>query len=119
MSGFTEYFNGIKDTRNLTVAQISELCGIHKTVIYRWMNGTDLPKNWGRLKPVLRTLGMTQSEITRLWVLYQKEVLGEENSRCIRKVMDIIELLEGKMAIYNSQNPGLYFEQPKIKEKFP
>lgn len=101
MSAFSEVFTAIKDRRNLSVAQIAEVCEKDATVLFQWFGGIRCPQNWEQIRNVVDRLRLSEDEYRELKDSYEKTVLGEEYASH-KKMLEIFEVLEQRRDEYFS-----------------
>lgn len=108
MSEFSRYLTKLKDNRNLTSADLAEMCGMNRVIIWQWTEGKHLPESWDRMEPVIEKLRLTQEERTYLKNVYEYEILGKEKSEIFHKIKDMLLTLSEKRAEFFTGNKILY-----------
>lgn len=93
MSVFSDCFAKIKKCRGLTASQIAQICGRDKKEIFQWLAGTELPKDWQRIKVMSQRIQLSLDEEKELRSAYQRSQMGEETYICFRKLYGILDYL--------------------------
>lgn len=96
MSAFSEYFMMIKNRRNLTGAQIAEMCDKETGMIFHWLSGKRYPSEWSLMEDVVEKLKLSEDEYRKLKNAYERTILGESDYVCHKKIMEIFHLLEDR-----------------------
>lgn len=96
MSVFSDCFAKIKKCRGLTASQIAQICGRDKKEIFQWLAGTELPKDWQRIKVMSQRIQLSLDEEKELRSAYQRSQMGEETYICYVKVMEFFAILQQK-----------------------
>ena len=100
MSEFSVFLDGILKARRMSGAQAARLCRIDTTVLFRWLSGASLPRNWKRLEGLTEKLRLTPYEMEMLEFRYRKEVLGETHANCFGEILKTLHTLAEKRAEY-------------------
>lgn len=108
MAAFSDYLTAIKNKRNFTVAQVAKICGIDRTVLFRWCNGTSLPESWERLEPLLKKLRLTGEENRQIKAAFEREQIGFKQSICFAEIKSVLRLLEEQVGQTKNLNQELY-----------
>lgn len=103
MSVFSEYFNQIKERRELTAAQIAEISGKDRSLIFYWSMGKHLPENWKQVEDVVYWLQLSMDERKRLREAYEKEKLGEKKYACFSRIEKFLNELAQRRKEYSFQ----------------
>lgn len=102
MSAFSDYFTSIKESRNLTAAQIADICEKDVSLIFRWLNGTRIPTDWKQIEAVTDKLQMSKDEMAKLKNTYERTLLGEDAYACHQKIIDFFSVLQQRRDEYLS-----------------
>lgn len=94
MSVFSDCLTNIKDCRNITSAQIAQMCNKNAKEVYGWMIGKHLPENWSQIECMVEALQLSEAEGEQLKSAYEQTVIGEKNYICHRKVIEFFQALQ-------------------------
>lgn len=102
MTAFSECFTMIKNRRNLTGAEIAEMCDKDTSMVFHWLSGKRYPKDWNQMEDIVEKLKLSDDEYHRLKDAYERTVLGEQEYTCHKKIIDIFHILEERRDEYLS-----------------
>lgn len=105
MSGFSDCFNHLLKSRELTCIEAAKICKMDLSTIFRWSNGEFLPENWERLNPIRKKLRLTPWECNALEEVFRKGKMGEEQSQCFEEIVSMFRIL-GKVRDTYQSNQG-------------
>lgn len=94
MSEFSEYFNLLKNNRNLNIVELARICELNTTTAYRWIRGEHLPKKWSAVERVVKKLQLSNKERKELQCAYEKTKLGDKRYYSYQKIIEILKLLQ-------------------------
>lgn len=113
MSVFSEYFNKMKTEKNISVAEIADLCDKDRSMIFYWSTGKKMPENWKQLSNISEKLQLSVNEEKKLFRAYERTKYGEENYWCYQKIFEICHTLQRCCQEYKSVIPeSAIIQQP-------
>lgn len=94
MSLFSEYLAEIKVRRNLTCAQIAQMCNKNTKDVFCWIGGKYIPESWKQLEIIVDRLQLSEEEGEKLKNAYERTLIGEEKYACHRKIIEFFQVLQ-------------------------
>lgn len=108
MSAFSECLKVFKDRRKLTCAKMADACDMDHSVLFRWMSGQHVPKNWENLDNIIKKLHLSASERNELRSAYERTTLGEDCYQSYHKIIDLFEVIHNRIT-ESKKAPVSYF----------
>lgn len=115
MSLFSECFTNMKDSRNLTAAQIAQNCKKDVKEIFHWLNGKRIPSNWNQIENVIDKLQLSVEEVKRLKSAYERTIMGKDAYACHQKMIEILNVLQQRRNEYLSSQKGMLLGIREVK----
>lgn len=115
MSAFSECLKRFKERRKLTCAKMADVCDMDHTVLFRWLNGQNVPKDWVNVEKLIAKLHLSSSESMELRLTYERTTLGEDCYQSYHKIIDLFEVIHNRVK-ESMKSPVAYFETRQIKK---
>ena len=93
MSVFSDCLGKIRDRRKLSNTQVANLCGLEKTVVYRWFSGQRMPESWEKVAEKMENLHLSPDERGQLKEAYRRSFVGEENYEVYQSIIEVFKRL--------------------------